>query len=60
MFVVLKPYAKLFPGRARYTLFILTSAVYPDVCREQDEAVAQIKKHADNLNLNVIEIRIHG
>ena len=62
MFSELKPYERRVPGRTRYTVFALSNPDKPDraeASKQQDEAVAELKKHASDLKIRVIEVRIH-
>ncbi len=58
MFPELKSYQTLTSGDVRYTVFALTNSG-DEYCREQDEAVAQLKSRAQALGIRVIEVKLH-
>jgi hypothetical protein len=59
MFSELRQYERQAFGKPRYTVFALSNVDKAGVCKAQDDAVAELKKHASDLNIRVIEVRIH-
>jgi hypothetical protein len=59
MFSELRQYEQQAFGKPRHTVFALSNLDKASVGKPQDDAVAELKKHASDLNIRVIEVRIH-